>query len=244
MTDQKPFLDNFTPKQAFVFGVIITFLGLGTLGFLYTLKGGSLNLGGSGSRANVRVADAPSPSPVQPPAGGDARPVDKDDHIRGNAKAAITIIEYSDFECPFCSRFHPTMNQLIADNDDVRWVYRHFPLTSIHPNATKAAEASECAADQGKFWELTDKLFDSAQLGLSRAQLSVYAKDVGLNVSKFDKCVDDGKYADKVRADSSDAQQAGGTGTPFSVVVANGDQIPVSGAVPLGQLQSIIDSLK
>ncbi|MDD3896751.1 MAG: thioredoxin domain-containing protein [Candidatus Peribacteraceae bacterium] len=79
------------------------------------------------------------------------------DHIRGDKNAAYSLIEYSDFECPFCARHWPTMNQLIADDSDVNWVYRHFPL-GFHPQAQPAAEASECAAEQGKFWEYADLL--------------------------------------------------------------------------------------
>lgn len=244
----KTFLDNFTPKQSFVMGIVLTILALGTLGFLFTLKGGgSLDLGKSAKRAAAPAAPtAPAaPSHGGGMAAGEAREVTNDDHIRGADNAKITVIEYSDFECPFCSRHHPTMNQLITDNNDVAWIYRHFPLNSIHPNAQKAAEASECAAEQGKFWEFADLLFESQQLGMARSQLTGYARQVGLNTSKFDECVDSGKYADKVAADAVDGQTAGGTGTPFSVVVAeDGTQIPVSGAVPLAQLQSVIDSLR
>lgn len=244
---EKSFLDNFTPKQAFVMGIVLTVLALGTLGFLYNLKGGSLSLGEkSGNRGAAPAPTAVAPTPSQPTAAptADARPVDDTDHIRGNVDAPITIIEYSDFECPFCGRFHPTMNQVVANNDDVNWVYRHFPLSSIHPNAQKAAEASECAADQGKFWEMADEMIENQAAGLSRAQLSTYAGNIGLNVSTFDDCVDSGKYAQKVAADAADGQGAGATGTPFSVIVADGQQIPVSGAVPLTQIESIIASLR
>lgn len=241
---EKTFLDNFTSKQAFIMGIVLTILAMGTLGFLYTLKGGSLNLGTkSANRGAAPAAIVPSaPSGGGAVANANARPVDDNDHIRGDENAPITIIEYSDYECPFCSRFHPTMNELIANNDDVRWIYRHFPLSSIHRDAQKAAEGAECAGDQGKFWEMTDLLFAGA--GVTRPQLSQYAKTLGLNVSKFDACVDNGDFADKVAADAADAQGAGGTGTPFSVIIANGQQIPVSGAVPLSQIESIISSLR
>ena len=245
MAEDTSFLDKFTSKQAFVMGIIVTVLTLGTIGFLYTLKGGSLNLGQLGGSANNDYNPPADPDfgGAPPPAGGDARPVGKDDHIRGDKNAKITVIEYSDFECPFCSRFHPTMKQLISANKDVSWVYRHFPLTSIHSNAQKAAEASECAADQNKFWEYADKLFENSP-NIGRAQLTAIAKEVGLNVSKFDKCVDSGEKADRVQADATDAQGAGGTGTPFSVIVKGDQQIPISGAVPLAQIQSIVDSLR
>lgn len=243
---EKTFLDNFTPKQAFVMGIVLTILALGTLGFLYTLKGGSLDLGTKRVAAPAApAAGAPSYDDVGAPPAGEAREVGKDDHVRGANNAKISVIEYSDFECPFCSRHHPTMNQLITDNDDVAWVYRHFPLNSIHPNAQKAAEASECAADQDKFWELADLMFEKQAQGLTRPQLTALAREVGLNTSKFDDCVDSGKYADKVAADAIDGQTAGGTGTPFSVVIGpDGTQVPVSGAVPLSQLQAVIDSLR
>lgn len=245
---EKSFLDNFTPKQSFVMGIVLTILALGTLGFLWTLKGGSLKLGGGSANRGAAPA-AVQPTAADPtggmPAMADARPVDDSDHIRGDVDAPITIIEYSDFQCPFCQRFHPTVNQIVAENPDVNWVYRHFPLTSIHPDAQKAAEGAECAAEQGKFWEFADKLFDGQDtVGVGRAQLTVYANDLGLNVSKFDDCVDTGKYASKVQADALDGQAAGGTGTPFSVILAGGQQIPVSGAVPLAQVESIIDSLR
>lgn len=244
---EKTFLDNFTPKQAFVMGVVLTVLALGTIGFVWTLKGGTLNLGSKSANRGAppaKVAANPSRG-AAPTAKGNARPVGDEDHIRGNIDAPITVIEYSDFQCPFCARFHPTMNQVVSNNDDVRWVYRHFPLSSIHPDAQKAAEASECAAEQDRFWDFADKLFGGQDVnGVGRAQLTAYAKELGLNTSKFDDCVDSGKYASKVQADAADAQAAGGTGTPFSVIVADGQQIPVSGAVPLSQIESILSSLR
>jgi protein-disulfide isomerase len=95
------------------------------------------------------------------------RPVDETDHVRGPADAKITIIEYSDLECPFCERFHPTMEQLIKEYpNDVRWVYRHFPL-AIHPGARAKSHAAECAAEQGLFWEFTDTLFKAGTSWLS-----------------------------------------------------------------------------
>lgn len=88
--------------------------------------------------------------------------VTSSDHVRGNVNAPITLIEFSDFDCPFCKRFHPTMTQLLDEYPDkVRWVYRHLPLTDLHPNAAKKALASECAAEQGKFWEFADRLIET-----------------------------------------------------------------------------------
>ena len=252
MAEDNSFLDKFTSKQSSVMGIIITLLALGTVGFLYTLKGGSLSLGSTGGSAGSdRVVRAPTTPPPSPPRGGgvgDIRPVDvKKDHIRGDKNAPITVIEYSDFECPFCKRFHATMNQLLADNKDVRWVYRQFPLDSLHSKARKEAEATECAGEQGKFWEMADKIFEvtPSNDGLDLAKLPDYAKQVGVkDINKFQKCLDSGKFASHVAEDLADATTAGGTGTPYSVVLVGDQKIPVSGAVPLSQLQSIIDSVR
>src|SRR3989344_2071642 len=119
-----------------------------------------------------------------------------DDPVIGDKDAKVTIIEFSDFQCPFCSRFREqTFDQLkkeYIDTGKVKFVYRDFPLESIHPNALKAAEASECADDQGKFWEYHDILFSkqdewSQSDGISK--FKVYAKDLSLDTSKFDKCL-------------------------------------------------------
>lgn len=95
------------------------------------------------------------------------RPVTNDDFIRGTSDASLTVVEYSDFECPFCSRHHPTLDRLVSEDSDVRWVYRHFPLASIHPQATAAALAGECVAEQAGndgFWYFADFIFANQQL--------------------------------------------------------------------------------
>src|SRR5680860_739244 len=155
--------------------VMLTMIGLGILVVIFML----INQGSEGGKKGVivknnnNVAKEDSVVPTNPsannqaPAQGDVLdiPVSKDDNIRGNINAPITIVEYSDFQCPYCSRFHETMNQIIADYpEDVRWVFKHFPLDSIHPLARKTAEASECAAEQGKFWEFSDEVYTNCLL--------------------------------------------------------------------------------
>jgi protein-disulfide isomerase len=125
-------------------------------------------------------------------------------------------------------------------------VYRHFPLSSIHPNAQKAAEASECVAEQGgndAFWEFADMMFES---GLGRDNYIAYAEDLGLNVATFTDCFDSGKFAQKVADDLADGSAAGVRGTPGSVIVDHetGETRIVSGALPMSSFQSIIDTLK
>lgn len=164
--------------------------------------------------------------------------VTSDEHIRGGADAKVTIIEYSDFECPFCGRAQPTINQVLQTyGDDVRLVYRHYPL-SFHPQAQKAAEASECAADQGKFWEFHDIVFDNQDLlqgGVT--QMKKWATDIGLNASKFNNCLDSGDKADKVLTQLSQGSALGVSGTPGFFI--NG--VSVVGAQPFSTFQQVID---
>jgi protein-disulfide isomerase len=246
MDEKKSALDSFSPKQTFLFGAVGGILVLCTIGFFILL---STVLGGDSAPA--RVVTAPSqPSAVDqgtggPPAQVSVAPVDdKVDHIRGNKKAKITLIEYSDFECPFCSRFTPTVDEMLATyGDDVNFVYRHFPLTSIHPQAEPAANAAECAGDQGKFYEFHDDLFAN-QTRLGSALYTELAEKHGLNVSTFNDCVSSQKFADKVTSDSNDAVAAGGRGTPYSVLIGpDGQTTVISGAQPFSAVQGAIEAM-
>lgn len=188
--------------------------------------------------------DAPSAAPSGEPSGtpsSEVAEVTEEDHIRGNKDASVTIIEYSDLECPFCNRFHPTISKATEDND-VRWVYRHFPLTSIHQEARPAALASECVADQAGdegFWRFVDTMFEN-QSSLGSDLYEETALSIGVNIGEFRDCMSSEKFADKVDGDMRSGQEAGVTGTPASFV--NGTMI--GGAVPLNQLQSAIDSAR
>lgn len=160
-----------------------------------------------------------------------------DGPAKGPEDAPVTIVEFSDFECPFCSRVLPTLEQVEENyGDQVRIVFRQFPL-NIHPNAQKAAEASLCAHDQGKFWEMHDAMFaDQQNLGV--ANLKAKAQEIGLDGEQFDQCLDSGKYADEVAADMRAGVEAGVSGTPALFV--NGQL--VAGAVPYEQLAEKIDA--
>jgi protein-disulfide isomerase/flagellar basal body-associated protein FliL len=155
----------------------------------------------------------------------------------GPEKAPITIVEFSDFQCPFCGRAEPTVKQVMElYKDKVRLVFRDFPLPG-HPFAQKASEAALCAHDQGKYWEMHDKLFANQQQ-LELSSLKGYAKELGLNTGKFDKCLDSGSKAKDIEASTKAGMEAGVSGTPAFFV--NG--VLLSGAVPVDNFKAIIDA--
>jgi protein-disulfide isomerase len=155
---------------------------------------------------------------------------------RGPNAAPVTIVEFSDFQCPFCVRAEDTVKQVMKAYDGkVRLVYRDFPLP-FHPEAQKAAEAAQCAGDQGKYWEMHEKLFAN-QKDLKPEALKGYAKELNLDQSKFEKCLDGGAKAAVVDANRKAGEKVGVTGTPAFFV--NGYQL--TGAQPIDAFREIID---
>ena len=184
--------------------------------------------------------------------GEDMRPVSADDHILGNPNADLVIVEYSDTECPFCKQFHVTMKRVMTEygaSGKVAWVYRHFPIDSLHSKARKESEALECANELGgneKFWAYTDLVYATTNSNdsLDPAELPKIAKTVGLNVADFNTCLSSGKYKDKVEADYQDAIKAGGRGTPNSIIISkDGTKTLIEGAQPYESLKGVIDAL-
>ena len=172
------------------------------------------------------------------------------DHIRGNPDAPVKIVEYSDTECPFCKRFHTTMQEVMSEygkDGKVAWVYRHFPLDQLHSKARKEAVALECANEQGgndKFWSYADRLYEitPANNGLDPAELPKIAQYVGLDVTKFNTCLASTKYDQHIEDEVQKATATGGNGTPWSIVVGkNGKKYPLSGAQPLIAVKQLID---
>jgi Na+/H+ antiporter NhaA len=135
------------------------------------------------------------------------------DHIRGPIDAPVTLVEYGDFECPYCGRAEPVVRELLRDFGDVRYVWRHLPLNDVHPNAQAAAEAAEAAADQGFFWEMHDLLFRH-QNALRPSDLMAYAGELGLDVERFESAMGEHTGASRVAMDVDSADLSGVSGTP------------------------------
>lgn len=252
------------PGKTFALGIITTILVGSTVGFFVMLLSND-NIASTENDAKAfagttntaptntavaqptnTVAAAPTPS-----TNISIQPVTSDDHIKGDLDTAeVVVVEFSDTECPFCKRFHTTMEQVVNDYEGkVAWVYRHFPLDSLHSKARNEAIATECAAEQGGndgFWAYLDRLMEitPSNDGLQASQLPEIATYVGLDVTKFQTCLDDQKYADVVRAHEQDATASGGQGTPYSVAIgSDGTMVPISGAQPITSVKSAIDSL-
>lgn len=157
--------------------------------------------------------------------------------FKGPAKAPVTVVEFTDFHCPFCKQVLPTLTQLITRyGDKVKLVYKDFPIDQLHPGASKAHEAARCANEQGKFWSFHDKLFANATK-TSPDELNAYASQLGLDVPAFEKCYSSGKYKAAVQKDIEEGRVLGVTGTPAFFI--NGRL--VSGAKPLESFTSVID---
>jgi protein-disulfide isomerase len=175
--------------------------------------------------------------------------IDPDRPAMGSADAPVTVVEFTDYQCPFCRRFtqstFPLIQKQYIDTGKVRWVVRDLPL-AFHANARKAGQSVHCANEQGKFWEMRDTLFkNSAKLG--EEDLRKYAGDVGLDVSAFDSCLASDRHMTEIDQDSAEAKRVGITGTPtFVVGKSGGDKLSgtvVVGAQPLNAFKSAIDKL-
>jgi protein-disulfide isomerase len=167
----------------------------------------------------------------------------------GRADAPVTIVEFSDYECPFCQRFFsttlPALKKEYIETGKVRYVFRDYPIDQLHPQARKAAEAAHCAGEQGKYWDMHDVLFQNAK-ALGLPQLTEHARAIGLDGPAFDACLSSGRHAARVERGVTDAAAAGVQGTPGFVIgkTIAGDVIegtPVRGAQPLETFRQLID---
>ncbi|HEC32946.1 MAG TPA: DsbA family protein [Candidatus Kaiserbacteria bacterium] len=182
----------------------------------------------------------------------DVRPVDSNDHILGNPDAPVVIVEYSDFECPFCKRFQGTMNQIMkeyGESGKVAWVYRQFPLDQLHPkNGRKVAATSECVSELAGnkvFWQFANRFFEltpsNDNTDLTTVLPKIY-KDIGIDQKKVEKCVSSGKYDVHIQDDIDNAIKTGGRGTPWSIVISkSGKTFPLSGSQPYTTVKQLIE---
>lgn len=181
---------------------------------------------------------------------GKVREVSSDERIRGNKNAKITLVEYSDFECPFCKSFHPTTQELIKTyGDKIRLVFRDYPLP-FHANAQKEAEAGRCIAELGgseAFWNYADKIFErttSNGTGFALKNLGPLAAEVGVNQQSFQQCLDSEKYAKAVKDEMADGNTAGASGTPSTFIIdSKGKTQLLVGAQPIDAFKTVIDQL-
>ena len=215
------------------------------------IAGNAAGTGGAGVGAGGNAgAGAAAPAADAGQGAKDMPKVSDEDHTRGDANAQIALVEYSDFECPFCKRFHPTAVQAIEAPEyqgKLKWVYRHFPLDQIHPKARKLAEASECAAEMGGdegFWSMADAIY-AEEIVPGAEELPAIAAKTGLNQAAFKTCLDSGKYAKKIEEQYQGGIKSGVTGTPGNILVnlKTGETQLIPGAVPYEQLKQAIDAM-
>lgn len=174
---------------------------------------------------------------------------DQSEHWRGPKDARYVLVEYSDFECPFCQKFHPTVKQVLQESEDkLAWVYRHHPLQDIHPKAFKLAVASECAAEQGgsdSFWKYSDLVFDKMP-SLEISQLPELAQELSINQGDFKKCIDSDKHNKKIKGQYEEGVSAGVQGTPASVIydLKTGKSVFIDGAQPYEEVKRLFKALQ
>lgn len=249
VTPKSGLLEKFVPIL-----LLITIASAFAVGILWQ-KVSSMEKGKAATGTNVAGQPADSGTVNGKLSAEQAKKVEKvsdKDRVRGSRNAQIFLIEYSDLECPFCKQFHSAAQQAVDEyNGKVAWVYRHFPLDSLHTKADKEAEGAECAFELGGqdgFWKFIDKIFEvtPSNNGLDLTKLPTYAAQVGLNQTTFKSCLDSGKYKEEVENQYQGGLAAGVTGTPGNFIMnQKGEVWVIPGAVPYDQLkQTIEEALK
>ncbi len=226
------------------------------LAVVFSFTAGYITGGSGKTTANIAAESALAPTQQQPTQ--QAAPPSRvqvsldDDPQMGDKSARVTVIEFSDFQCPFCRRSYsdsiPQLKSEYVDTGKVLFVYRDFPLDSIHPGARPAAVAAECADDQNKFWEYHNKIFDEQNkqgqgtVQFSNDDLKKWAADIGLDTTSFNSCLDSNKYDSEVSKDFQDGATAGVSGTPtFYIGSPSKGYIQLVGAQPYSVIKQIID---
>ena len=196
----------------------------------------------------------PAPTPLTESsettvANGTVRAVDQTDYVRGNPNAPIVMIEYSDYDCPFCKQYHETLNQIMNEygvSGKVAWVYRQFPLPQLHPNAPEISEAALCVGSLGgstAFWTFTDKVFQERAIDeqTNMVKLIDYAADAGVEKGAYQSCLSSNQMEEQVKTSISEALGLGAVGTPYTILIVGNEQAIVNGAQSYEVLKSRID---
>lgn len=203
----------------------------------------------SGSKAAEPVVGANNPAIATEKSA--IRPVDDTDYIKGNPNAPILIVEYSDYDCPFCKSYHDTMNQIMDEygvDGKIAWVYRQFPISQLHPNAPRISEAALCVgevAGNDGFWKFSDLIFGERAVNEATniTKLPEYAVQAGADQKEFMACLESGKMKDAVSTSYNEAVAAGIQGTPHSFVLIGNQQAPIEGAQPYEVVKQIVENL-
>lgn len=203
--------------------------------------------GGSGS-TKITAQDIATTTPTMT---GVPRQVDGSDYIKGNPNAPILIVEYSDYDCPYCKQYHTTLKQIMdeyAINGRVAWVYRQFPIGQLHPNSPKISEAALCVGSLGgsdAFWTFSDLVFEEREIDepTNTVKLPDYAVTAGVDKGAFEACVSSGKMEEPVRKSVEDAFNIGARGTPYTVIMVGSEQAVINGAQSYETVKSILDNL-
>ncbi len=243
--------DVLGPGKSFVFGIVIGLLVLFSIGFFILLFSGdtlSITADKDGNQAYEQFnnEDADDIDDIKPNVdiGINIKPVTSEDHLNGDiSKAELIVVEFSDIECPYCSKIHTTLQQVVDEyQGKIAWVYRHSPIDQLHPQSRKKSEATECAAELGgndAFWKFVAKFYEDKSQSMEEI-----AAVIGLNKTAFKTCIDSDKYAEKVDSQHKDALASGGGGTPYSVILTrDGKKIPMKGALPIQKMRDLFDPL-
>ncbi len=204
---------------------------------------------GGGDRSNKITAE--DLATTTPNMTGIPRQVDSSDYIKGNPNAPILIVEYSDYDCPYCKQYHTTLKQIMDEygiNGRVGWVYRQFPIGQLHPNSPKVSEAALCVGSLGgndAFWKFTDMIFEERELDepTNPVKLPDYAVEAGVDKEQYQACVSSGKMEAEVKKSIEDAFNIGARGTPYTVIMVGSEQAVVNGAQSYDTVKSILDNL-
>lgn len=241
MEEQENELQTTRQKNNLAIPVAIVIAGILIAGAVYW----------SARENTVAVAPQPQGESESAPGLESMDPITSADHIRGNPDAPVKIVEYSDMECPFCKRFHSTLERAMEEygkDGAIAWVYRHFPLDALHSKARTEAIASECADALGggdAFWKYIDRFFEltpsNNQTDIATV-LPKIAREIGLDEAQFSACLTSKKYDQRVQDDVDNAIATGGNGTPWSIVIAaNGKKYALSGAQPYEAVKQLIE---